>query len=196
MILLVGAISAVIEPVVQYVLSGILKSIDIATFFIGFILFFVILEMIPGDTDKHMAALSTFLYVLEVQKIFLTWKEAIACSNLFANNGYETWYPLTEIATLPRAERKAAIFYVARKTGRIIEPLNAKERNKEIAKKFVILSVACLVWMIFVGFGAARHGYSFDISGFLEMGVIPALAALIAFWIIKLAYGKSSLSTK
>lgn len=96
------------------------------------------------------------------------------------------------MAKLPKADRKAAIFFVARKTGRIIEPLSTKERNSEAAKQLAILSVTCLAWLVFVGIGAARHDYSFNVNGFLLKGVIPTLVPWITFLVYKYYLTRSS----
>lgn len=70
---IISAIAAAIDPVVKYVLSDIGKDIDAVTFCVATALFFIFLAMIPGDADVHMGTISTFVYVLEVHKIFLTW---------------------------------------------------------------------------------------------------------------------------
>lgn len=184
---MIAAIAAVVDLPVRYVLSSVLADTEIAAFVVALVILIVCVAVMPGDADNHMAALSTFVYVLRVHKIALSWKDSIAVSNLFANNAYSTWYPLTDVAKLPRNQRRDAIIFIARKTGRFIDPPSSADIDRQWRKKRFILILTSLAWLVFIGYGAIRQSVFFDILGFLSMGGFPVLF----FWVGLAMYRQS-----
>lgn len=181
-------ISRAIDPTVQYVLSGTALESDMASFIVAFALVCCAIAMLPSDTN-HVAAVSTFFYVLEVHRIALRWKDCIAVSNLFAaGTGFETWYPATEIARLPRNERRDAIVDLAKRTNRLIPPPSQDDREQQRRRRHLIMLASCIAWVMFVAIGSTRQGPAFDTNGFVRMGVLPALVP----WVVLLAIRAST----
>lgn len=184
-LLVIGLLVAVVAPAVQYVFSNSGVKTSTASFIVAIALFCCCIALIPGDADENMAALSTLVYVLEVHKIVLNWGDAVAVANLFSNNAYSTWYPLKDIAKLPRAERRDAIVHVAKTVGRFIEPPSQADKERDFTKRKTILIATCVAWIAFLGVGAAQQGGSFDLGGFVGMGVVPAIIPLAALFVLR-----------
>lgn len=187
-------LSIVVDPVVQYVFLGTKFAVYGTSFIVSIMLILCGLNLLPGGPDENMAALSTFAYVLRTHKIILSWKDAIAVSNLFSNNAYDTWYPLTEFVKLPRSERRDAIVGMAKKTGRFIDVQSPAARARDFRRQGEVVVCSCIAWVAFVGIGAARRGSPFDIAGFGQLGIVPAVAAACVFLIFHFLWRRGYVS--
>lgn len=130
---------------------------------------------IPGEFDENLAALSSYLYCLLVLRTFLKWREADQLSDMFGNNAYETWHPLTEVRQLPAASRKAAIFAAAERAGRLRMPRDEVWRRRDKRIKTVTGAVLTAVWLMTLFVASTSNFQEFNVRGFLILGVVPAL---------------------
>ena len=63
--------------------------------------------------------LASFLHLRLALRVNVTWKEAKSLAALFVLNEEGTWYLLDEVKKLPPEARKAYLFEVAKKVGRL-----------------------------------------------------------------------------
>ena len=170
------------QPIIVRDSSLGVKDAELVAFAIVFVGCLMVLVVIPGDADEHMAALSSFFYVLFTHHVFLTWAEARSVSNLFANNAYDTWYPLSEVKALPRPERKAAIVAVAQRTDRYLPPEGAHVLLGTAFRKGLLLALFSVVWLLVVAYVFVVRTSA--LAAMLSIGVVPLLVLWVFYFVL------------
>ena len=147
--LVLGLAATFMEVVVPYVMPALASASAKYVVWGGAVLLLVVaVFIIPGEFDENLAALSSYLYCLLVLRTFLKWREADQLSDMFGNNAYDTWHPLTEVRQLPTASRKSAIFAAAERTGRLRMPRDKVWRRRDKRVKTVTGAALTAVWLV------------------------------------------------
>lgn len=190
-VMAICAIAVVIEPAVKYVLEGTDFNSQNTAIIIAVSILVLWLISLPDDGDTYLDSISCFVYVLEVHKIVLSWADAKAFAGLFST-AYGTWYPLTEIAKLPRNHRRDALLAVAIRTGRLNSVPSYEQTMHGRRKTLLVVTGGTLAWLLFVLVGATRGGAGLDVSGFIQMGLVPVGTVWLTYLVLRVTKRRHS----